>query len=224
LSGGEAQRTSLARAFAVKPDILLLDEPFSSLDPPTRESLIDDLERIIRRSKTTTVFATHDRMEALRLSDRIAVMGNGKVIQIGVPEDVMNHPVDEAVASFVGIETILQGKVTGKKTGTALVSVAGREIGVVGDYEPGAGVILCIRPENITLAINPAGVRTSARNTFHARVERIVPMGFFQKIHLDCGFPLVAYVTHDSMEALSLREGTEVVASFKATAIHVVKR
>ena len=117
LSGGEAQRTSLARAFALQPEILLLDEPFSSLDPPTRDSLIEDLEHILQQTRTTAVFATHDRLEALRLSDRIAVMNEGKILQIGSPEEVMNHPVNEIVASFVGVETILTGKVIKKMAG-----------------------------------------------------------------------------------------------------------
>ena len=94
LSGGEAQRTSLARAFAIQPEILLLDEPLASLDPPTRESLIEDLEHILQETRTTTIFATHDRLEALRLSDRIAVMNGGEIFQIESPEEVMNHPVN----------------------------------------------------------------------------------------------------------------------------------
>ena len=85
LSGGEAQRTSLARAFAIQPEILFLDEPFASLDPPSRESLIEDLENVLRQTRTTALFATHDRQEALRLSDRIAVMKGGKILQIGSP-------------------------------------------------------------------------------------------------------------------------------------------
>jgi tungstate transport system ATP-binding protein len=224
LSGGEAQRTSLARAFAVKPDILLLDEPFSSLDPPTRESLIDDLEKILNSSGTTTIFATHDRIEALRLSDRIAVMNKGRILQIGAPDDVMNHPADEFVASFVGVETILKGDVIEKKMGIVIVSVTGREIAVIGDYDIGESLILCIRPENVTLSINTSKTLTSARNIFPGTIERIVPMGLFKKVELNCGFPLVAYITHDSINALSLCEGADVAASFKATAIHVVKK
>ena len=76
------------------PDVLLLDEPFATLDPPTRESLIEDLERILKKTQTTTIFATHDRLEALRLSDRMAVMNQGKIVQIGSPEEVMNHPIE----------------------------------------------------------------------------------------------------------------------------------
>src|SRR4030042_891126 len=92
LSGGEAQRTSLARAFAIRPEILFLDEPFAALDPPTREALIEDLQAVLQDTHTTTIFATHDQAEALRLSDRIGVMNGGRILQIGAPEKVMNHP------------------------------------------------------------------------------------------------------------------------------------
>jgi tungstate transport system ATP-binding protein len=224
LSGGEAQRTSLARAFTIQPEILLLDEPFASLDPPTRESLIEDLEKILRRKRTTTIFATHDRLEALRISDRIAVMNGGKIFQIGSPEEVMNHPVDEFVASFVGVETILPGRVIKKDGGTFVVSVSGKEIEVAGDAQLEEAVTLCIRPESVTLSSHLSQEPTSARNIFQGKIIRIQPMGFYQKIQLDCGFPLVAYVTTHSFKDLSLMEGREIVVSFKATAIHVVRR
>jgi len=224
LSGGEAQRTSLARAFAIQPEVLLLDEPFASLDPPTRESLIEDLERILRKTRTTTIFATHDRLEALRLSDRMAVMNQGKIVQIGSPEEVMNHPIDEFVASFVGVETILPGKVIRKNGGTFVASISDQEIEAVGDARLGETVILCIRPEHVTLSIPPSKEKTSARNVFPAKIEKIISLGLYQKVQLDCGFPIVAYVTNHSLEELSLKEGKEVKASFKATAIHVVRK
>lgn len=224
ISGGEAQRTSLARAFALQPEILFLDEPFASLDPPTRESLIEDLEGILRQTKTTTLFATHDRQEALRLSDRIAVMNNGKILQIGSPEEVMNHPENEFVASFVGVETILTGKVIKRNGGTIVVSVSGKEVEAVGEAQLGEEVILCIRPENVILSPLSSREATSARNVFPGNIEKIISLGLYQKIQLDCGFPLVAYVTHRSLENLSMSEEERVIASFKATAIHVVRR
>jgi tungstate transport system ATP-binding protein len=224
ISGGEAQRTSLARAFALQPEVLLLDEPFASLDPPTRESLIEDLEDILRQTRTTTLFATHDLQEALRLSDRIAVMNNGKILQIGSPEEVMNHPVDEFVASFVGVETILTGDVIGKSSGTFIVSVSDREIEAIGEAQVGEQVVLGIRPEHVTLSAHSSRESTSARNLFPAKIEKVLSLGLYQKVQLDCGFPLVAYVTHHSIESLSLGEGKVVVASVKATAIHVIRR
>jgi len=224
LSGGEAQRTSLARAFALQPEILLLDEPFASLDPPTRDSLLGDLEHILQQTRTTAIFATHDRLEALRLSNRMAVMNEGKIFQIGSPGEVMNHPVNEWVASFVGVETILTGKVIRKDGGTFFASVEGQEIEVVGDVHLGETVVLCIRPENVTLSIRSSQEGTSARNVFPGRIVRIVSLGLYQKVHLDCGFDLVAYITNHSLEELSLTESREVRASFKATAVTVIRK
>ncbi|MEN6320802.1 MAG: ABC transporter ATP-binding protein [Syntrophaceae bacterium] len=224
LSGGEAQRTSLARAFAVKPEIIFLDEPFSSLDPPTRESLIEDLERILHETKTTAVMATHDQMEALRLSDQIVVMNQGKIAQIGSPEEVMNNPVDEFVASFVGMETILIGSVTRIYDSTFVVSVPGGVVEAVGAVGIGENVVCFIRPENVTLSAGVSESATSARNVFPGKITKIIPMGLFHKVYLDCGFPLVAYVTHLSLDNLALREGNSIVASFKATAVHVIRK
>jgi tungstate transport system ATP-binding protein len=224
ISGGEAQRVALARALAIQPEILFLDEPFASLDPPTRESLMEDLEKVLRQTTTTTIFATHDRMEALRLSDRIAVMSQGRILQVGPPAEVMNQPRDEFIASFVGVETILTGRVVRKGRGTFVASIDGQEVEAVGETEIGESVVLCIRPENVTLAVPPHPGATSARNVFPAMITKIVPLGLYYKIHLDCGFPLVAYVTGQSLENLSFQEGQTVSASFKATAIHVIRK
>jgi tungstate transport system ATP-binding protein len=224
LSGGEAQRTSLARAFAIKPEIIFLDEPFSSLDPPTRESLIEDLQRILRVTHTTAVMATHDQVEALRLADQIAVMNQGKIVQIGSPSEVMNSPVDQFVASFVGMETVLTGRVTKTYDSTFVVSVSGRDVEAVGTVAVGETVVCFIRPENVTLSTGASGEATSARNVFPGKIIKITSMGLFHKVHIDCGFPLVAYVTHLSLENLSLREESDIIASFKATAVHVIRK
>jgi len=100
LSGGEAQRVSLARAFAVRPELILMDEPFSSLDLPTRIVLAEDLGRILHESGTAAIIATHDRIEALRVVDRLVVMDSGKIIQEGTPLEVMAQPANSFVAAF----------------------------------------------------------------------------------------------------------------------------
>lgn len=100
LSGGEAQRVSLARAFAIKPELILMDEPFSSLDLPTRIALAEDLGRILHESGTTAIIATHDRIEAFRVVDRLMVMDGGAVIQEGMPQEVIANPVNSFVAAF----------------------------------------------------------------------------------------------------------------------------
>jgi tungstate transport system ATP-binding protein len=100
LSGGEAQRVSLARAFAVRPQLILMDEPFSSLDLPTRIQLAEDLGQILHESGTAAIIATHDRIEALRVVDRLVVLHRGVVVQEGSPKEVMEQPVNSFVAAF----------------------------------------------------------------------------------------------------------------------------
>jgi tungstate transport system ATP-binding protein len=224
LSGGEAQRTSLARAFVTKPEIIFLDEPFSSLDLPTREALTGDLERILRETRTTAVASTHDQTEALRLGDRIAVMNGGTICQIGPAAEVMNRPADEFVASFVGVETVLPGRVLRSADGGFTAEVEGGEIQAVGHCRPGERVLCCIRPEHVTLSTNAPSHLTSARNVYSGTIRTITPLGLFHRVRVDCGFDLVAHVTRQSIEEMSLTEGKEVTASFKATAVHVISR
>ena len=221
LSGGEAQRVNLARALATAPEVLLMDEPFSSLDAPSREAFMNDLENIIRGRGITAIFATHDRSEAIRLADEIIVMNEGRIIQSGKPNDITQFPASEFVASFMGTETILSGAVKGSGGGVFSVSVNGASIEVVGQAEPGSTVTFCIRPDNIVFSHNPS--ESSARNSFRGKVAKVVPMGLFQKVYFDCGFTLVAYVTSQSIDSLDIRTGKELTASFKATSVYVIK-
>ena len=224
ISGGEAQRVSLARALAIKPDILALDEPFSALDPPTREALVEDLKNVLDRSGTTALCVTHDRMEALQLSHRIAVMDRGRIVQIDSSEKVMNHPVDSFVATFVGVETILTGLVVSRDESIFTAEVGRQRIDAVGEAKPGEKVFLFIRPEDVTVLPDSPETATSARNLFRGTIDKIIAFGPYQKVSMDCGFPVTAYVTKSSIEGLRLREGSQVTASFKATAVHVVKK
>ncbi len=224
LSGGEAQRTNLARAFATEPEMILLDEPFVNLDAPSRDSLIDDVQSILRQTKTTAILATHDRLEALRLADRLAVMDGGKIVQIGACNEVMNHPANEVVASFVGMETVFSGDVLTVSDGSFVIAVAGHAVEALGNVEKGEKVLCCIRPENIIISHDNAMEGTSVRNNLPAKIVKITPQGPFFKVHLDCGFFLASYVTQQSLENLSLREGRDVTVSFKATAVHVIRR
>lgn len=223
LSGGEAQRTSLARAFAIRPEMIFLDEPFVALDPPTRQALMEDLERILGETSTAAVLATHDQLEALRLSDRMAVMKQGGIIQSGPPVEVMNCPVDEFVASFVGMENVLTGKVVDAGEGMLTLMLANCRIEFPGSAATGDSAVFCIRPEHITISNFDPDQETSARNVFPATIRKIVPTGVFQKIHLDCGFSLVAYLTNQSLANLHLDEGKRVFVSFKATAVHLIR-
>ena len=223
LSGGESKRVSLARAFALKPQLILLDEAFNSLDPPTRETLIDDLRNILEKTKITAVMALHDREETLRLAQDVSVMAEGRIIQSGTTSKIFNEPESEFVANFVGTETILEGTVENSNAGLLGIAVAGKIIEAVGNYLPGQHVYCCIRPENITVSpVIPE--KTSARNIFEAKIQKIIRQAFFYNMILDCGFPVVAYITVSSCDDLGICEGSMIAVSFKATAVHVMRR
>ncbi len=223
LSGGEARRVSLARAFAIKPQMIMLDEAFNSLDPPSRETIIEDFKNTLDETKITAILALHDREETLRLAQDVCVMNNGKIVQSGTTTEIFNLPGSEFVAGFVGTETILEGTVKSCAVGNMIVSVNSREIEAVGDCSIGQKVYCCLRPENVTIA-REAQQKISARNVFEAKVSKIIRQGFFNKLILDCGFPLVAYITIPSCEDLGISPGVTVMVSFKATSVHVIPR
>lgn len=223
LSGGEAQRTSLARAFATRPEVILLDEPFVALDPPTRQALTDDLEQILRESGTAAIMTTHDQTEALRLADRMVVMQHGTIVQTGTPSAIMGQPANEFVATFVGMENVFTGRVTASVNGLLALDVAGRTMELLGDGTTGEHVVLCIHPEHVVVT-SAAPDRTSARNVFPGSVTKVVSLGLFNKVYIDCGFTLVAAVTNQSLAQLGLGPGSPVFASFKATAVHLFRK
>jgi tungstate transport system ATP-binding protein len=224
LSGGEAQRTSLARACATEPELILLDEPFVALDPPTRQALTDDLEKTLHDSGIAAIITTHDQVEALRLADRLVVMQEGGIVQAGNPAEVMNRPANEFVATFVGMENIFTGTVESAGNGLLDADIAGQTLQFPGEAIPGEHVVFCIHPEHVVVTIHDPARQTSARNVFPGRVTKFVPFGFYTKVYLDCGFSLVAAITNQSLAQLALEPGSAVFASFKATAVHLFRK
>jgi tungstate transport system ATP-binding protein len=224
LSGGEAQRTALARALVLEPELLLLDEPFSSLDPPTREALLEDLGRILREERTTTVLVTHDRAEAMALGDRVGVLMGGRLLQLDEAGQVFRAPASEEIARFVGVETILDCRVLECDGAMSLLEAGGRTLQAARPTEPGEWVRLCLRPEDVTLF--PGAPKPGAASEFNrlpGRVARLVPAGAHVRVIVDCGFPLVALITPRAVEELALGEGAAVTAHFKATAPHLLR-
>lgn len=170
LSGGQQQRVALARAIVVEPEVLLLDEPLSNLDAKLRLRVRDELRELQRRLGRTTVYVTHDQEEALALSDRIAVMNGGRVLQVGTPEEIYVQPRNRFVAEFVGLANFVEGRWAGPgrvltEMGELQVSEAGR----------GSGrVLLAVRPEEVRLRRDaPDG----AVNVFSGRVRSVTFLG-----------------------------------------------
>jgi tungstate transport system ATP-binding protein len=224
LSGGEAHRTSLVRALALDPELLLLDEPFSALDPPTRERLLLELQTVLRETAITTVFVTHDRNEAFMFADRIAVLMGGKLLQVGSAAEVFTRPTDDKVAEFVGIDTRISGIVEEAADGAARVRTTGASAEVVGAFKAGEHVLLCLRPDDIALDLPGADLRSSARNQFLGRVTKVTPWGSHYRVAVKHGSILfVAFIPRRSFLELQLREGANVVASFEPSAVHVIR-
>ena len=222
LSGGEAQRTALARALVLEPEVLLLDEPFSALDQPTREALIADLAPILRQAHVATVLVTHDRGEALALADRVAVLLGGRLVQIATTAEVFRAPASEEVARFVGVETILDGRVVSTDRGVAVLDCGGHTIEVAAAARPGELVRVCLRPEDVTLSLGAAHP-SSARNRLAGRIARLASSGAHLRLTIDCGVVVEALVTHRSAEEMGLAPGAEVTVLFKATAPHLLR-
>jgi tungstate transport system ATP-binding protein len=225
LSGGESHRVSLARTFVLEPELLLLDEPFSALDAPTRTALLQDLQTLLHELHITTIFVTHDLDEALLMADKVAVLIDGKLHQTGTPQEVFSAPVDAQVAAFVGVETIVPGKVIESHEGLAVVKSNGFILEGMGNIPAGRDVFLCLRPEDVTLwAVDIAQPKSSARNRLQGKITSLQSQGVLVRVVVDCGFPLVSLITHASALLLELIPGKEVMATFKATAVHLIGR
>ena len=155
LSGGQQQRVALARALVINPTVLLLDEPFSALDKNLRASMQFELREIQRKLGLTTIFVTHDQNEALSLSDRMAVMSEGKIRQLGTPVEVYRRPRDRFVASFVGDTNRLRGELVGVAAADAVIALGDLRIKVssepLSDAQPSAPVDLFVRPEHLRI-------------------------------------------------------------------------
>jgi tungstate transport system ATP-binding protein len=224
LSGGEAQRVSIARAVAVDPSVLFLDEPMASLDPPTRRSLMADLARIFQRLSAAVVWVTHDTEEALAVADRVTFLAEGRVVQEGTTSEVFNRPATGVVAEYLGVDVWLPGIVERDDSGTRFVLPGGASL-MCADSEPGPA-FACVHPDDVALFLDrPLGGQTSLRNIVPAVVNGRRAAGRSQLVTLRwAGGRLDALLTRAAAEELGLVEGQPVFAGVKATAIHVVPR
>jgi molybdate transport system ATP-binding protein len=223
LSGGQQQRVALARAVAPRPQLLLLDEPLSALDTPTRLHLRGELRSLLKQLALPSIIVTHDWAEALTLGDVMAVMSAGHVLQVGTPQGVFSRPADAEVARVVGVETVVQGTITDTREGLASVQVGAVSLTAVASTEVDADVFVCIRAEDVTVELAGA-VETSARNHLTGTVQSIASLGALARVTIECGFPLTAVITRSALSELQLALGTPVRAAFKAGSVHLISR
>ena len=232
LSGGERQIVALARALARRPGVLLLDEPFSALDPRRRARVRREVREIHREWGTTVLQVTHDFTEAGLLGDVAVLLDGGRVLQSGPPGDVFRRPASPYVAEFLGAENVFAGTVVPLGADAdppdeepAMRRLEFRGEGIVlhtvGDAPAGAAHAV-IRAEEITLGRDSAE-GTSARNRFRGVIRELAELGPLTRVEIatESGVPLVATLTTQSARELALAPGARVHASFKAVAVHL---
>lgn len=226
LSGGEAQRVALARALAPRPRLLLLDEPLSALDTPTRLGLRTELRHVLASEGIPSIVVTHDRAEALALGDTAAVLIDGTIRQWGPVADVFDRPANADVAAVVGVETALPGRVVSLDRGLARVEMGPHTLtSIVTDpLTVGDEVYVCIRAEDISLDVGPGASGTSPRNHLSATVLAIAHEGALVRVTLDAGVQLVSAITRPSAEELQIAPGRQVTAVVKSTSVHLIPR
>jgi molybdopterin-binding protein len=234
LSGGERQLVAIARALAHRPEVLLLDEPFSALDPRTRNIVRRVLRTIYFERRFTVLQVTHDFSEAGLLGDVAIMLDRGRVVQKGDPEEVFRKPASPYIADFLGAENVFAG-IAQPIRAEAPDWLAGHEdqftqyavafttgaltFYALGDVVPGSTHAV-IRAEEVSLSVEPS--MSSVQNQFRGKIVEIVPGGALSRVTIDAsGTPIVAAVTARSVRELGMAVGAEVVAGFKATAVHL---
>lgn len=217
LSGGERQRVALARALAIGPQVLLLDEPLSALDEQTREGLCGELRRMHEALGTTTVHVSHNFEETLMVADRIGIIHQGRMQQVGAPEEIFRRPASEFVARFVRSDNILRGRAA-RRDGMLTVQVGEKEFRVRGG--PEGEVLLTIRPEEI--AVSRQRPTADAPNVVEGKVSRLVDRGPMMRVDIEGPVKLIALLPRPMFRESGLRPGDAVFATFDPAVAYVL--
>jgi ABC-type Fe3+/spermidine/putrescine transport system ATPase subunit len=225
LSGGQQQRVALARALVIEPAMLLLDEPLGALDKSLRESMQVELRLLQRRLGITTVMVTHDQDEAMTLSDRIVVMRDGKLEQVGSPAEVYQQPMSRFVAGFLGLSNFFRGSVTDRAGDTLFVRCSdGMALSLTGTAPVGSAVTVALRPEAVRVL--PVAGTNSKPNQVEVVLEQAVYRGFMVHYYmrLPNGEPLVACAQNTgTMTGPSFSAGEAVLAEWDDSANRLVR-
>jgi molybdate/tungstate transport system ATP-binding protein len=218
LSGGEKQKVALARAIITDPEVLLLDEPLGALDPQTRESVQQELVRLQAELSITVLHVTHDFEEAISMGDRIAVIGEGAIKQVGTPDEIFRQPSSEFVARFTMAGNILSGEaVRGKDGRTAFVVGDAR---FITDTQFEGPCRASIRPEDILLSDSAA--TEGGYNHFSGPVTRIIHKGSTVQVTVEVPPSLTCLLTHHSFQSLNLSLGQQVHVQVAPASVHLI--
>jgi len=217
LSGGQSQKIALARAIAIKPDLLLLDEPLSAVDSGTKEDYERELKELHNHLKLTTIHVTHNFEEATAMGNRIAVIMNGQILQIGTPEQIFRQPNSELVARFLMTRNIFDGVVTDSSDGQKVFSVEGTKLAVVTTRQ--GRVHASIRPEDILISREP--LHSNALNSLQGTITRIVDRGSVIYINVNIPPEFTCLILRRSLKEMSLREKERVFITFQASDVNV---
>src|SRR4051812_27875991 len=227
LSGGQQQRVALARALVLRPRVLLLDEPLGALDAKLRRQLQLELRAVQREVGITFLYVTHDQEEALTMSDQIAVLADGRVEQVGPPQEIYSSPATTFVAGFLGAANIFDAEVLEAGGGSAVCSAFDTRLGAAVDTSavPGAAAIV-IRPERITLQ-DPSEPIGDDRNVIGGVVSQVVYLGSTTQVHVDVGAPtplIVEVANHAGPGSVTHEPGAHVSCVCTQDAVRVLHR
>lgn len=219
LSGGQQQRVALARALAIEPEVLLLDEPLASLDKKLREQMQVELRQLHEELEFTTIFVTHNQREAMSMSDRIVVMNEGTIRQVGTPQEVYRNPASTFVANFIGSSNLFEGTVRARDDGQATVTIEGDiELTCETSVPAETRANISIRPEALRLSSDPG----EGTNSFPCRVEMKRYLGTETEYHLRRGELSIVAIVQSEQQHDDFDEGDEVRVEVPTSAIQVL--
>ena len=218
LSGGEQQRVAIARALVLKTALLLLDEPTANVDPKNAAMLEEVIATVNRETKTTIVMATHNMFQAKTLPDRIALMSDGKITEIGTPTEIFGT-LSKNLASFAAVDNTFTGTAKTTSAGTTLVDI-GNGVQIEAAAQRHGVISVFVNPQDIIVSNQP--VSSSARNVFRGRVVEIVDLGSLVRLKADIGKPFTVQITKRSFDEMQLNLDRTVFLTFKASSVQVI--
>lgn len=219
VSDGEAKRISIAQAIVIDPELLLLDEPTSSLDPISSKSIENLFSTLMADGQKTIVMTTHDMAQGQRLAQHMGVLIDGSLLQKGTSHEIFSMPNSKSVAQFLETDNMLEGIIKYQQGGLATIDTGKGLVQGISELPEGSPVYACIRPDNITLTTTESV--NSARNTLTGIVTNLHITGPLARVIIDCGVEIASVITTESAEELGIRVNRRVQANFKASGVHI---